>query len=259
MTKRIYDDFSENYDKFVNWENRLKYELPFIEAQIQPLGSPAHVLDAACGTGMHTIALSQKGYRVAGADLSAGMIKRARVNASNADQPIWFEQAGFGQMAPVFGEEQFDVVLCLGNSLPHLLSTREFLGALEDFSKTLRPGGMLMIQNRNFDAVLAQAERWMEPQAYREGNQEWIFLRFYDFLPEGLLAFNIITLCKEADGIWQQSITTTMLQPLQHIEMVAALQLVGFVDIRTFGDMTGSEYDYMASGNLVITTLKKEA
>ena len=77
----MYDQFSSDYDRFVNWPNRLVVEMPFIERQLQAIAleaaGPARVLDAACGTGVHAIALAQRGYRVAGADLSAGMIERA--------------------------------------------------------------------------------------------------------------------------------------------------------------------------------------
>jgi len=124
----MYDDLSVDYDRFVNWEARLAAELSFIEEQLQAVD--AHGLqDAACGTGMHAIALAREGYEVTGTDLSAGMIERARVNAAKAGATVRFEVAGFTQLAlhflpPGAGEEQgdFDALLCLGNSLPHLLT-----------------------------------------------------------------------------------------------------------------------------------------
>lgn len=76
----LYDPFSADYDRFVNWRERLAYELPFLEQQLTA-ASARRVLDVACGTGMHAIALAQRGYDVTGADLSAGMIERARENA----------------------------------------------------------------------------------------------------------------------------------------------------------------------------------
>ena len=32
----MYDDFSEDYDRFVNWAGRLAYEMPFLEASAGP-------------------------------------------------------------------------------------------------------------------------------------------------------------------------------------------------------------------------------
>jgi hypothetical protein len=34
----MYDDLSSDYDRFVNWENRLKGEMPFIDTLITASG-----------------------------------------------------------------------------------------------------------------------------------------------------------------------------------------------------------------------------
>jgi SAM-dependent methyltransferase len=247
----MYDGFSADYDRFVNWPARLAAELPFIEGQMQTMGA-CRVLDAACGTGMHTIALARQGYKVVGADLSAGMVERARANASAAGVNARFEVAGFGELAARAGTG-FDAALCLGNSLPHLLTPVDLEAALADFAACLRPGGLFLIQNRNFDAVLAQGARWMEPQAHREGDTEWLFFRFYDFEPDGTLAFNIVTLRREGLGDWSQQVATTRLWPLRQAELVAALEAAGFEDIVCWGDMQGNPFEPERSGNLVVS------
>jgi len=257
MNKQAYNDFSFDYDKFVNWGSRLGFELPFIEAQIERLGSDVRVLDAACGTGMHAIALAQRGIKVAGADLSDGMVKKARTNAALANQEVRFEQGGFGELSKVFGEESFEVVLCLGNSLPHILSEPELAHALSDFADCLQPGGLLIIQNRNFDAVMALKERWMEPQSYKEEEREWLFLRFYDYIGDGTIDFNIVTLRREQHGGWQQVVTSTRLRPLLQADLEIALEKAGFEAIQTYGDLSGTAFDRSNSGNLVVTAIKK--
>jgi len=88
MPVPLYDVFSADYDRFVDWPSRLAYELPFIEEQLAA-GGARRLLDAACGTGAHAIALAQQSYTVVGADLSAGMIERAQQNASAADSTEW--------------------------------------------------------------------------------------------------------------------------------------------------------------------------
>jgi 2-polyprenyl-3-methyl-5-hydroxy-6-metoxy-1,4-benzoquinol methylase len=214
----MYEAFSADYDRFVNWNARLRVEMPWIEQQLQqapqPSRAPRSVLDAACGTGMHAIALAQRGYAAAGADLSASMVERARQNAAAAGVEARFEAAGFGMLRQTFGLGKFDAVLCLGNSLPHVLSPAELESTIEDFAACLRPGGLLIVQNRNFEAVMAHGERWMEPQAHREGGREWIFVRFYDFDPDGLITFNILT---EAGGAGGDATTAaTRLRPLMN-------------------------------------------
>ncbi|MDY6874758.1 MAG: methyltransferase domain-containing protein [Chloroflexota bacterium] len=247
----MYEDFSSDYDRFVNWPGRLAVELPFIEHQLL-MGGAHRVLDAACGTGMHTIALAQRGYVAVGADLSAGMIERARANAITAGIPVQFEVSGFGELSAQFGTG-FDALLCLGNSLPHLLTSKDLAVTLADFAACLRPDGLLLIQNRNFDAVLAHRQRWMELQTHREGDAEWLFLRFYDFEPDGTLTFNLMTLRREGVNKWSQHVAATRLWPLRQEELTTALVQTGFGDIVRYGDLSGAPFDSESSGNLVVT------
>jgi SAM-dependent methyltransferase len=246
----VYDVFSSDYDRFVNWPSRLEAELPFIQAQLDAAGARS-ALDAACGTGRHAIALAERGYETAGADISQQMVSRARQNAAAAGVDVRFEAAGFGGLAAAFGRRSFDAVLCLGNSLPHVLSEAELAGALADFAACLRPGGLLLIQNRNFDAVSAGRLRWMEPQAHREGETEWLFLRFYDFDPDGLITFNILNLRREGKNPWQQQVYSTRLRPLLVEEEQDALAAAGFTEIRAYGSLGGEPFERRASGNLV--------
>lgn len=251
----MYDAFSEDYDRFVNWESRLNFELPWLLQQLDSAHG-RRVLDAACGTGIHVIALAQRGFQAAGADLSAPMVDHARENADHAGVSVQFVAAGFGQLVAAF-PEPFDVLLCLGNSLPHVLSEDELLTALRDFAACLRPGGLLILQNRNFDMVMADMERWMEPQGHREGDREWIFFRFYDYLPDGLIQFNILTLHRTHPSAgWTQRVTSTRLRPLLRVPLTQALQAAGFEHVTAFGSMDGSSFQPGSSGNLIIVANK---
>lgn len=250
-----YDSFSDDYDRFVNWPNRLAFELPFLTAKLADAphapGRMPRVLDAACGTGQHALALAGLGYPAAGADLSAGMVARARQNALERDASLPFAVAGFGELAAEFGEASFDAVLCLGNSLPHMLDEAGLAAALADFAAVLKPGGALILQNRNFDQVLAQRNRWMGPEAAREGETEWLFVRFYDFRLDGLIDFNILRMKREGQGNWQQTLTQTRLRPLIQDELDTALTVAGFERVEWYGGLDGSAFDPAASGNLV--------
>jgi len=246
----MYDDFSTDYDRFMDWPGRLAAEIPFIEGQLQAVGA-RHVLDVACGTGMHALELARRGYAVVGADLSAGMIDRARANAAAANVAVEFKVAGFGELSVQVGTG-FDAVLCMGNSLPHLLTPADLAAGLADFAACLRPGGLLLIQNRNFDAVLSWGERWMEPQAHREEEAEWLFMRFYDFEPDGTLTFNLVTLRREEDGQWAQGVTSTSLRPWVQEEVLIALGVAGFRGCTCWGEMRGTAFDPHHSPNLIV-------
>lgn len=268
-TVPLYETF-DAYDRFVNWERRLPYELPFIERQLVALDGPTHsdevvpsgprrVLDVACGTGKHAIALAQRGYDVTGVDLSAAMIDRARANAVAASvDGVRFAVAGFGLLAERT-QAEFDAVLCLGNSLPHVLTEEALHTTLVDMAAVLRPDGLLFIQTRNMDAVLDRQARWMPLQARRDETSaqgeghEWLFVRFYDFGEDGSLTFNVVTCERDGRGPWKQRVDATRLYPWRHSQLVEAVVGAGFDDVQCYGDMAGAPYDRESSGNLVLT------
>ena len=252
----LYDDLSADYDRFVHWEKRLAYELPFIERQLAAHGA-RRVLDVACGTGQHAIALAERGYEVTGADLSASMIARARENAAPKGSQARFVVAGFGELAARVGGA-YDALLCLGNSLPHILTDQALQATLADFAALLRPGGLLLIQNRNFDAVVAGRVRWMPLQSHRDGSgREWLFLRFYDFddsggRADGTITFHLLTLQRDEAGEWAQRIQATPLRPWLRDELARAIAAAGFEELACYGDMGGAPLA-TDSANLIVT------
>ncbi len=264
MIQETYDDFSQDYDRFVNWQNRLAAEIPFLEQLLKPVESgnnqPTKVLDAACGTGMHAIELARRGYRTAGADLSLRMIETARQNAEKAEVDVAFQTAGFTHLRETFQDSEifpFDAITCFGNSLPHLTTRDKIQEALIDFNQCLRKGGVLVLQNRNFDVVMAKRERWIGPQSHTEGDSDWLFLRFYDFDPDGLITFNIVRLKREEGHEWKQAVSTVRLYPLLQEEMLELLELAGFEQVESFGKMENESFRPLTSENLVISARRK--
>ena len=253
----MYDEFSRHYDRFVDWDSRLSSELPFLESALNEIqsapGEKLTILDAACGTGHHTIALSKAGFNCTGVDSSKPMIAIARENARQEGLELVFNQARFGELSQVFGENRFDGLVCLGNSLPHLLDELSLAEALKDFAAVLKPGGKVVLQNRNFDLVLAERARWMPPQTSRDGDEIWIFARFYDFDPDGRLTFHIQILHSKGEGAFDQEVISTRLWPMKKIVLEEIVKEAGFSNLRFFGNLQGDDFDAGSSGNLVVT------
>lgn len=255
----MYDSFSRDYDRFVNWENRLRHEMPFLLAELRGFSQQdsrrIRVLDAACGTGQHAIALAKEDYSVTGVDNSAGMIDIAQTNAENLPINIRFEEVGFGRFSEAFSREAFDAVICLGNSLPHVLDETTLLETLTDFRSVLRQGGKLIIQNQNFDKIMAERIRWMSPQTFRQGEEVWIFNRFYDFDPDSLITFNIQILTSHNGKDFEEQNINTRLLPIGQDLLTDYLRSTRFTHIRLYGDLQGSAFSLKDSGNLVVSAM----
>jgi glycine/sarcosine N-methyltransferase len=249
----LWERLSADYDRFVDWPARLKREMPTLESVLQAY-QVRRVLDVACGTGQHAIALAQRGYEVLGADVSAGMIGRARKKAEAAGVTARFVQGGFGALGAVVSEP-FDAVLCLGNSLPSVLGEEELLNALKDMAEVLVPGGVLFVQNLNYGRVWRRRERFLPLESFRQGEEEWLFLRFLDF-HERTLTFNMVVL-HERDHLWSYTADSTELRPIFADDLQRLLDLAGFVSIGQYGDYILQPYERSSSGDLIVVAQRK--
>jgi glycine/sarcosine N-methyltransferase len=256
--QQFYDSLGSDYDRMVSWKARLAREEEFFQRVFEQ-NSVHSVLDAACGTGVHAVGFARRGVRAAGADLSPAMIDQARENARAAGVDVDLQVAAFGRLADRF-TGLFDAVTCLGNSLPHLIDDPSLAAALTDFRSLLRPGGVLVIQNRNYDRLLRERQRFMPVSAREDVEGETLFLRITDFLPsaEGgseTIEFTLVTL-KKRSGTWSQSARTTPLRAMRRVTLEHALTVSGFSSVQVYGSFTMAPYDAPDTGDLVAVAKK---
>ena len=113
-------------------------------------------LDAGCATGGHALALAALGLSVVGIDSETAMIGLARKRAlrEGLAERASFLEADIGSVDALFGDGSFDLVLCLGNTLPHLdghsASGEGAARFLAQARRLLVPGGALVLQMLNF-------------------------------------------------------------------------------------------------------------
>ena len=251
----LWETLSGEYDRFVNWEQRLAREMPFLHTVLSEHGA-RRVLDVASGTGHHGIALAERGYDVVGTDISAGMVHRARENAEAAGAAVSFVQASFGELREVV-EGPFDALLCLGNSLPSLLSEEALGAALADMAQVLVPGGLIVIQDLNYDRIWPRRERFMPLVTHRQGEEEWLFLRVLDF-HEQTLTFNMIIFRKQSQK-WEYDVRSTELRPIFKDELEKHLLHAGFAAKQSCGDYAAHPYERDTSGDLIVVAQREDA
>lgn len=251
----LWDTLSGDYDRFVNWEQRLAREMPFLDKLLSEHGA-RRVLDVACGTGHHAIALAKRGYDAVGTDINAGMVRRARQNAEAAGAAVSFVQASFGELRETVGGP-FDALLCLGNSLPSLLSQEALGAALADMAQALAPGGLMVIQDLNYDHIWPRRERFMPLVTHRQGEEEWLFWRVLDF-HEQTLTFNMIIFRKQSQK-WAYDVQSTELRPIFKDELEKHLVGAGFGTKQSYGDYAAHPYEHDTSGDLIVVAQREVA
>jgi glycine/sarcosine N-methyltransferase len=256
--REFYDSIGGDYDRMVSWQARIAREAVFFRHLFEE-NDVRNVLDAACGTGVHAIEFARQGLRSAGADLSPAMIGHARENVRAAGVEVDLQAAAFGELSSRF-TGPFDALTCLGNSLPHLVEDSSLAGALSDFASLLRPGGVCVIQNRNYDRLLRNRQRFMPLAAWEDTEGETLFLRITDFPPptddEGeTIQFTIVTLKKRGSS-WSQEERTTPLRALRRATIEQALGAAGFSSIEVYGNFALAAFDAPDAGDLIVVAKK---
>lgn len=244
----FYDRLAEFFDVMTDWNARLALELPFIERMLARYQART-VLDCACGTGWHAIELARRGYRVSASDASAQMIARARKNAEREGTPFPIAVARFDELPKTF-DTPFDAVLCLGNSLVHVLNDDALAASLSAMRATLRKGGVLILHNLNYDKRWREKPRWFAVNAGVLDNVETLVWRFADY-GESLITFNIALFANQREG-WSVDVQSTLQRPYPQSKLDAMLRRAGFCEVEFFGNLKGEPFDIEQSGDLVI-------
>ena len=106
----------------------------------------AHVLDLACGSGLHSLAWAERGARVTGVDFDHDLLVASRERLCRAQPkvppPGWV--GGDATRLPLRGES-FDVVFC--NSL--LEHVPDWSKVVAEAARVLRPGGLFVVYTTN--------------------------------------------------------------------------------------------------------------
>jgi SAM-dependent methyltransferase len=164
------------------------------------------------------------------------------------------------------GGGSYDAVLCLGNSLPHLLTQADLVAALRGMAAVLRPGGLFITQNLNYDLRWQAQPRFFAAQGGLHEGQEVLVWRFADYdVPAGRIAFHVALFRKgprpespAGAQEWQVQVHTTPQRPLFLADLTAALAETGFGETLICGRMALplEPFDADRSGDLVVVARK---
>ncbi|SNR74329.1 class I SAM-dependent methyltransferase [Puniceibacterium sediminis] len=150
VTEQYQDDLVDRWDNLIDWNKRQDGEKTFFIDQLTSNGA-RRVLDAACGTGYHAVRLTRAGFDVTALDICPNMVARTAENARA--HGVRFKMMVRDWLELDSDAAPFDAIVCLGSSFPHLLDPADRSKALKNFYSLLRPGGQLILDHRNFDAI----------------------------------------------------------------------------------------------------------
>ena len=234
----FYDKLAPLYDEMTNFSERIESEQIVFKKIFEKF--PANsILDAACGTGLHSITFSLLNKKVIGFDPSNDMLECATKNAIGYKVTPKFIKADFFYFSKKI-KDKFDSIYCLGNSFVHLLTYDEQHSALINFKNALSEKGYLCIQILNYDKILHLRQSRVSKKKYKS----YTFNRYYTF-NEKTVNFKI-----DIEHPTDSFQISTELYPLTSEELGRLAESAGFSKIQIFGNMNFGDYRKHESENI---------
>jgi SAM-dependent methyltransferase len=227
-TTKFYDTISEKYDWFFSSRSGV---IERQSRQLKPILEGFHVktiLDCSCGNGLQTIPLVKMGYDVDGGDISGNMLRKAIEYADKEGLDIHFQQADFRELEKTF-TKTYDCVLSMGDAIPHLMTDEDLKKAVSSIYNRVNPGGIALIEMRDFDEMLANKKRFHPMRI----NHIWDVYRYsilyvFDYLPNAI-RFNVIYLIENMEtGEKHMENESVDYNPIKRADFLAYLEDAGF-------------------------------
>lgn len=238
-----YRDLADHYSLLFPLNDRQR---GFFEHLVQS-GPVRSVLDVGCGTGEHLSWFSARGLRSWGMEPDESMFRVLERRQWPGPRPTLIRD---GVLAlPRAVGESVDLVLCLGNTLPHLPDRDAARQAVRAMAQALSPRGRLAIQTVNYDRVLAEG-RSSFPVIERdlpEGGRV-AFHREYDMagLPERVLnKTRLVSPAGEQRAEWP-------LVPLLREDVARFLRQAGLPEIQEYGDYDRSPFTTISPALILV-------
>ena len=116
-------------------ESQTQRQIQFLKNQLSPEGC---ILDVACGTGRHTIALFKTGFDVVGLDISVTLLRIAKDRGASA---VVRADMRFLPFKP----QAFAVAISMDNSIGYLPSENDDEKSLAEIRRVLKLGGLFVL------------------------------------------------------------------------------------------------------------------
>ncbi|MDF2607309.1 MAG: type 11 methyltransferase [Bacillales bacterium] len=239
MIMNFYEALSEYYDKFFLPNNNI------IELAKSFNLKNKTVLDLGAGTGTTAILFHQAGFNVSALEIDPSMVNRFEEKINNKFIDIKLEEGNILD-TPKYFTDVFGLIMCIGNTLPHLNSLIEVEKVISDSFNLLSESGVLLLQTVNFDKI--KNEKTFELPILKSQNEQISFTRFYT------IENNTITFNGVIDVNGEKLTNQVQLLLINSSDLISICKKY-FSVVETYGDFKGNTYSEQSSA-LILKCIK---
>lgn len=238
--EEFYDWLAKHYDVIIDWEKRLKKELP----DLIRLFKKEHVrkiVDVTSSTGEHAIALAKKSFEVFGLERSRLMYefseKKKIVLPLFVKKKVHFFYGAYKNLMEELHD--FDAAILLGNALPHVTYGNRDI--LKEAQNVLKPkNSLLVLQIINFDKILRVnmgLRHFSIKKTHLAYEQEHAFVGFYTKERGKILVYNLAIFDFGGNKWAFKGIRSTPVIYIGQKEISQRLKNLGFSKIQFYGSL----------------------
>ncbi len=153
----------------------------------------------------------------------------ARQDSTEFGVDITFGVADFRKLSASISDT-FDVVISCDNSFAHCLNDDDLTAALASIKTRLKPGGLLLLSIRDYDALIAEKPIFNSERVHDEPDGRRIAFQVWDWASDGCSYRLNQFLIKENEGGYELKHFESELRALLRDEIMTAVQDVGYRD-----------------------------
>jgi glycine/sarcosine N-methyltransferase len=220
----FYNELSTYYDQIFPF-NQTAYS--FVSQYFHEGNS---ILDMGAGTGTMAIALAEKGLQVIASEPEETMAETIKKKAKSKGLTLSVYTKSMDEIEEF--QEQFDGILCIGNTLPHLSDIETVERYLRKCYFQLKTNGILILQQVNYDKVLSKSD-FTFPVIEKEG---CTFTREYEKKDEHILFTSRLS----SNG--ETTENTIPLFPVTSQQLIPLLKKIGFQAVDVYGNFQSEKH-----------------
>jgi glycine/sarcosine N-methyltransferase len=195
----------------------------------------AHIMDVGCATGDLALALARRNIRVTAIDRNKKMINIARHRARRLNVPVDFKEHDMSHLSGI-GSACYDLVVCFGNTLPHLRTWPAVDSFFSAVHRLLTENGSLVFQVLGYDKIMAEAK----VDFSRINSGDYVFTREYEIVSPKKIIFQAALTNKKTNKTLKG---TVPLLPLTGERLQIGVNRAGFAGLAAYKDYNFSPTD----------------